>query len=169
MRTGLCLVAFAGLCSLATADPSLRSQIEAMNKSIVATFKHRDASAFRKATKGGTTADFKYSDDGGKPMNFDKMVAGMQQAFAMYKQITTAKTTILSVKEHGNTATAVEKHTMGGIVAGGDKKTHKMVFEGTSTETYRKVKGQWLMSSMSMKTDKMTMDGKPMPMGNATK
>lgn len=38
-----------------------------------------------------------------------------------------------------------------------------MAFQGTSNETFKKVNGKWLMASMDIKTDKMTMDGKPMP------
>jgi hypothetical protein len=45
---------------------------------------------------------------------------------------------------------------------GPDKKSHTMSFSGTSTNTYVKVKGKWLMSVMSWGKSTMMMDGKPM-------
>ncbi len=123
----------------------------------------KDIEGFKKIVKGGVTPDFKYSE-GGPSMGFDEMVAGMKQGFAMYSKITKTTTKLVSVKEKGNDGTAVEKHTMVGMMMGPDKKSHKVVFAGTSDETYKKVGKKWLMASMTMKTDKMTMDGKPMPM-----
>lgn len=164
MKASLVLLALAVIPATSLAGSSLKSQVEAMNKPIDAAFKKKDIAAFTRVVKGGMTPDFKYIDDGSKPMDYDHMVAGMKQAFAVYQKITKVETSVLSVKEKGNAGTAVERHTMEGLVAGPDKKPHKMVFVGTSTETFRKVHGMWLMASMSMKTDKMTMDGKPMSM-----
>ena len=44
-----------------------------MNKPIRSAMMKRDTGAFTKAVRGGVTSDFKYSDDAGKPMNFDSM------------------------------------------------------------------------------------------------
>lgn len=169
MKTGPCLLALAALVTIANADGSLRSQIESFDKPVADALKHKDIAAFAKLTKNAMTPDFKYSDDGSKPMDYKTMVAGMKQGLGMYSKITDSWAKVVSVKEHGSTATAVEKHYMAGLTTGRDKKPHKMAYEGTSIETFRKVHGVWKMSSMSMKTDKMTMDGKPVPMGNSTK
>jgi hypothetical protein len=169
MKAALFAVTLLATSSLALADASLKSQMKAMNKKIEATFLKKDIAGFAKVTKNGMTPDFKYSDEGGKPMGADMMIAGMKQGFSMYSKITTAKTTIVSVKEMGDSGRAVEKHMMGGITMGPDKKSHKMAYEGTSTETFKKVHGKWLMATMVMKTDKMTLDGKPAPMGGPGK
>ena len=110
------------------------------------------------------TPDFQYIDDGTKPQSFDGMIAGMRQGLSVYQKITRVVTAFVSVKENGKAGSAVERHILEGFVFGPDKKSHKLMFIGTSIETFRKIKGKWMMASMSMKTDKMTMDGKPMPM-----
>jgi hypothetical protein len=155
----LTLVALTGACYA----QSLKSQIKAMNKPIRAAMMKKDIDGFAKVVKGGITPDFKYSENG-QAMSFDQMLDGMKQGFAMYSKITKADTHLVKVSEKGAMGSAIEKHVMEGTGMGPDKKAHKMAFMGTSIETYKKVKGKWMMASMNMKTDKMTMDGKAMPM-----
>ena len=143
---------------------SLKSQIQAMNKPISKVMKKKDVEGFKKLVKGAVTPDFKYSEDG-RSMGFDEMVEGMKQGFAIYSTISKVDTKIVTVSQKGTAGTAVEKHMMEGTMMDPKtRKSHKVAFIGTSHETYKKVKGKWLMASMDMKTDKMTMDGKPMPM-----
>lgn len=168
MKTRFLAIALLSLPVLALADSSLKSQIQAMNKPICDAMMKLDIDAFNKAVKGGITPDFKYYDDNSPATDYKTMTAMMKQGFAMYAKMDYVKTDIVSVTEKGSTGTAIEKHSMVGMTKPGpDKKSHKIMFVGTSTETYKKVKGKWMMSSMAMKTDKMTMDGKPMPMGGA--
>ena len=150
---------------------SLKSQIRKVDGPICKAMMRKDIEGFKKIVKGATTPDFKYSE-GGPAMGFDDMIQGMKQGFAMYSKITKAETKLVSVKEKGTEGSSVEKHTMVGMMMGPDKKSHKVAFMGTSNSTYKKVNGKWLMASMNMKTDKMTMDGKPMaapPMGGQGK
>ena len=93
------------------------------------------------------------------------MVSGIRMGLSAYTKMTQVSMTVLSAKERGDKGSVVERQMMDGIVMGPDKKAHKMSYVGLSTETYRKVNGQWKMATMSVKTDKMTMDGKPVPMG----
>jgi len=165
MKAALLILALVTVPVASFAEASLKSQIAAMNKPVDAALKARDINAFTKAVTGGMTPDFKYIDDGTKPQSFEGMIAGMKQGLSVYKEITKVSTSVVSAKQKGNMGNAIERHVMEGVVFGPDKKPHKMVFLGTSTETFRKVKGKWMMASMSMKTDKMTMDGKPMSMG----
>lgn len=163
MKASAFIVLFAAVSAIGHAD-SLKSEIQKMNKPISNAMKKRDVAAFKKIVQGGVTSDFKYSEDG-RAQTFDEMVEGMKQGFAMYSTISRADTKIISVSEKGTSGTAVEKHTMAGtMIDPKSKKKHVVVFEGTSNETYKKLNGKWLMASMDMKTDKMTMDGKPMPM-----
>jgi hypothetical protein len=145
--------------SLAAHADSLRSQVEAGNKTIDAMMMNRDINGFVKAMKSSITKDFKYSERG-RASSFDQMVAGMRMGFVMMKKITVAQSKIGTLTEKGNTASGTTGHNMVGITSGQDHKTHKMVFAGTSVETYRKEKGKWLMSSMSWKVQTMTLDGK---------
>ncbi len=152
--------AILALCAVAGAD-ALRSQIDAMNKTMHTVMMNRDINAFIKAVKGGVTKDFKYSEQG-KAQTFDQMVAGMKGGFAMMTKVTAADSKVLSLTERGNSATCTTQHTMMGITMDPKHKAHKLGFTGTSVETYRKEKGKWLMSSMSWKSQQMTMDGKPL-------
>lgn len=168
MKARFLAIALFSLPVLALADGSLKSQIPAMNKPIVDAMMKLDIDAFNKAVKGGVTPDFKYYDDGSSAMNYKTMTMMMKQGFGMYAKMIAVGTQPISVVEKGNKGLVVQKHSMAGMTKpGADKKSHKIVFIGTSTETYKKVHGKWMMASMSMKTDLMTMDGKPMPMGGA--
>lgn len=164
MKIAACLFATLPGLALAHGPASLKAQIEAMNKPISAAMLQRDMTAFTKAVKPHITADFKYSE-GGKPMSFDGMVAGMRQGMGMYSKMLNVSTKLISTKESGSRATVLEKHMMAGFISGPDKKNHKMEYVGTSTETYRKVGDKWMLSSMTMKTDSMTVDGKPFNQG----
>lgn len=119
---------------------------------------HKDIDGFVKVVKGGTTEDFKYSENG-RDMTFDQMVDGMKQGFAMLSKVVSADSKLLTLEEHGDSATSTTRHSMLGITQDGK---HKMGFTGTSVETYRKENGKWLMASMAWKSEQMTMDGKPM-------
>lgn len=146
---------------------SLRTEINSMNHMIAKVMMKKDIEGFRKIVKGSITSDFTYTENG-QSMNFDKMVDGMKQGFASLSKVTAVSSSIVSLKQTTNSATATMKHSMSGIMIDEKKKSHKMVFTGTSVDTYRKVNGKWKMSSMNWKASKMMMDGKevPMPKGN---
>lgn len=167
MKTRLALLALVALPAIVLAgDTSLKSQIEALNRPVCAALLKKDVATFEKLLAPTVAKDFKYQEPGGKPMGFKEMVAGMKMGMAAYTKVTKASVKVIAVKQSGNTATAIEQHTMEGLMSGPDKKSHKMVFVGTSNETYKKVGGKWLLTNMTMKADKMTRDGKPMSMGN---
>jgi hypothetical protein len=149
------------LCS-AQAD-GLRTQIETSNKKIHAAMLKKDMDAFAKAMKPDVTPDFKYMEDG-RSMGFDQMVGLMKQSFTGFQKVTKAETKILSLKQTKTSATSVSDHAMAGIMPGPDGKPHTMTFTGTSTETYVKKGGKWLLSIMSWGKSKMLLDGKPMDM-----
>jgi hypothetical protein len=86
------------------------------------------------------------------------MLAGMQK-------VTRAEAKLLSLKEKGNAATAVSRHTMEGVMAGPDSKTMTTTFVGKSTDTYVKQGGKWKISKMVWTPEKMLVDGKPVNMG----
>jgi hypothetical protein len=165
MKVRLLALSLVGVSALSFAGNSLRSEIEAENRTINATMKNKDIAAFKKAVAGHIAPGFKYSEDGKNWMSFDQMVSTMGQGFSMYSKITKVESKVLWVKESGNSGSSSENDLMEGIMNGPDKRTHKAVFAGTATDTYKKINGKWMMATMIMKTTKMTMDGKPMPMG----
>lgn len=82
--------------------------------------------------------------------------------FDVMQKVTVADSSILSLHEKGEAATCTIKHLMVGKTMDPKHKAHTLGFSGVSVNTYRKEHGKWLMSSMSWKTQTMTMDGKPM-------
>jgi len=120
----------------------------------------KDVNGLEKAMKAGVTSNFVYIENGQK-QTFAEMMTNMKMGIGMMKKITVAKTKILSVKETGNKAVAMEEHTMVGTMVGPDKKTHTSGFTGVAEETYVKEGGKWKMAKMVWKSQKMTMDGKP--------
>ena len=131
-----------------------------MNHKVDAALMKRDYNAFEKITRPGVTSDFKYTE-AGKTENYDEMLANMKQGMTMMKKVNVAKSSIVKLAIHGKTATCDTKHHMLATMGGQDSKQHKMSFDGVSTETYRKEKGQWKLASMVWGKQKMTMDGKP--------
>jgi len=145
--------------SLVRAD-NLRSMIQNMNRKVCHAMMKKDMAAFEKCTRGGVTSDFKYSENG-QAEDYDSMLAHMKQGLTMMKTISTVNTKLVKLTQEGNSATATTRHHMVGIIAGPDKKNHKMVFDGISTDGYRKEDGKWKLASMTWGDQKMTMDGKP--------
>lgn len=154
---------FALLCAFGFAHADdLRSQLDASNKAITSAMKKKDAAALTKAMKDGVTADFKYTE-AGKSQTFAQMLENMKMGLAMIDKITVCEAKILTLKQKGNTATGTVEHKMVGTVKGPDKKVHSMSFTGVSANTFVKQGNKWKMASMTWKSQKQTMDGKPAP------
>ena len=160
MKSPILLIFAFGVVATAAASESLRSTIESANKKIVANMLKRDFAGLEKVMKSSMTPDFKYIEEG-RTMSFQDMFSMLKQGMGQYTKMVETKSILLTLKEKGITATSTSRHTQAGMMPGPDQKDHKMVFVGISTDTYKKVKGKWLMSSMSMKTESMTLDGKP--------
>lgn len=134
---------------------TLRAQIEAMNRKMDGIMMKRDANAFLRAVKPGVTKDFKYTEQG-RTSNFDQMFAGVKMGFAGTKSMKSCTSRMVSLVEKGNTAISTTYHQMEGTSQGNGTKPMPFKFSGTSVETYKKVGGKWLMSSMSWKSQKMS-------------
>lgn len=143
---------------------SLKAEVESINKLTTESMRKTNIALFEKALKGRVTPDFKYSEDGGKPIDYKMMVAQMKQGFSMYAKVVKVTAKTVKVTETGSQGQSVQKHLFDGYIKSKDKKPHRMVFSGVSEQTYRKVKGKWMLASMNMKTERMTLDGKPMSM-----
>lgn len=145
---------------------SLKSQIESHHKKIGAAMMKKDTEEVGKLFKSGFTKDFKYFETAkSQPHGADQMINSMKMGLGAMKKMKAANSKILSLKENGNKATVSTQHTMVGTMDMGDNKEHVMSFTGVSDDVYVKVNGKWLMSKMTWKSQKMTMDGKPMPTG----
>lgn len=153
---------FCGLAALSFAG-SLKTEIEAMNAKVTQALMKKDLTTFEKVVRGGVTKDFKHIENG-QTQSFDEMLVGMKQGMAMCKKMKQCTAKLVSLKESGNTALAITRHSMTAIIVGEDKKDHVMAFTGDSRDTYRKVGGKWKLASMEWTNMKTTMDGKPFDM-----
>jgi hypothetical protein len=155
------VLALLAVLTAAHAD-GLRAQIEASNKIITTAMKKKDFATLAKEMKAGSTADFKYTENG-QTQNLDQMLQGMKGGLSMMNKLTVCTSKLITLKQKGNTATGTSQHTMVGTVKGNDKKTHTMSFTGIAEDTYVKEGGKWKMASMTWKSQKQTLDGKPVP------
>jgi len=147
----------------ANAADTLKAQIEASNKPIHQAMLKKDFPTLEKLFKATCTPDFKYVENAKTPpQNLAQMMQNMKMGITSMKKMTKVDSKVLSCTEKGSTGMSKSMHVMEGMVAGPDKKDHKMSFSGVASETYVKVKGKWMMSKMSWDSQKMTMDGKPM-------
>jgi hypothetical protein len=163
MKLSAVSLAFASLCCICSAD-SFHDQLKSMNADVEKALLAKDINAFDKAMKPHVAANFKYIEDG-RESNYQTMVAGMRAGVGAMSKVTVAAVKVLSVKVKGGTARVTGEHKLLGTMAGPDKKQHAMAYSGLSTEQYQLTSGKWLLVTMSMKTAKMTMDGKPMAAG----
>ena len=162
MRRLALVLAILALCAIAGAD-ALRSQIDATTAAVHAAIMNRDIDAYAKAVKDCVTKDFKCTEKG-KTGSIDLLVAEMKQVFDAIPQTTSEEAILLSLVKKSYSATGTTEHKIKGVSTDENGDTHKVAFYGTSVETYRKVKGKWLVSKIAWRTRQMTMDGKPMDM-----
>jgi len=160
MKPATLAIALLATVSMSFAS-GLRAQVEAANKQMTTAMKKKDLATVAKLMKEGCTSDFKYME-AGNTQTIDQMIGNMKMGLGSMSKITVCTTKMLRLKQSGNNASGTMQHVMAGTTKGADKKTHKMVFSGVSSNTYRLEGGKWKMSSMEWKKMSQTMDGKPM-------
>lgn len=97
----------------------------------------------------------------GQKMNTEQAKASMKQWFGMMKDLH-AKMTVTSVMSKANMAMVTDSfHMSGHMMNPKTKKWSKYVDSGMETATWVRMGGKWMMKSLTMKGEKMTMDGKP--------
>lgn len=163
MKWTILALTLVGVVSAASAQ-SLRAQTEKFDKLVSACMKKKDFKALAEIMRAGVTPHFTYVENG-RTENFDAMFQGMKRGLSAMKRLTVCEAKTLEIKDRGDHATGITRHTMAGTTIGPDKKPHKLNFVGISTDTYVNVGGEWKMAKMVMKTTTMTMDGKPMNPG----
>jgi hypothetical protein len=160
MKRYILVFAIFALCAISGAADALRTQIDARTKAIHAAVMKRDLVAYGKAIRAGVTKDFKCIQSG-KTVSFDNMVASMSGIIAPATKMSSEEAILLSLVIRGDTATGTTEHKIKGISTDPEGVNHKIAFYGTSVETYRKVKGKWLLSKLTWRTRQMTVAGKP--------
>jgi len=114
-----------------------------------------------------TTPDFTMTMMG-QTENKSQCRTHMNQMFGMMKNFD-AKFTVTNVAGDANKAHVTCKFMFSGTTKP-DPKSHKpgkMTNSGIENSDWVKVKGKWMMKNVVMTDVKVTMNGKPMPMGTA--
>ncbi len=154
------------LCSsLVMADEAAtltKNMQEGMNKYCAAAMKG-DHASMHKLILSNFAPNCKFVGVDGKTMSLKEWMAAMDMNMKSMKSITKMKMTVGNVKVMGNKATAKETFMMEGTMPNmkDPKKTSKMMVMGTSTSTYEKMGGKWMVVLSKDTSQKMTIDGKP--------
>ncbi|MHB8635498.1 MAG: hypothetical protein ACYC96_03385 [Fimbriimonadaceae bacterium] len=147
--------------SASTFADSLRATATRMGKLASAALAHKDFKAFDIAVRPCVTPGFRFTEMG-HSMNFDRMVAEIKAGLSSLPNVSSSTSKILSCAEHGKTGTTTTTHRIVATMVGPDKKHHKLVSIGKSTDSWVKVGGVWKMSVMAWGAQTMTVDGKRM-------
>ena len=154
----LSLVAVAGL-----SHADLRSEITAAREKVQNAAKAKDVKGAEAALRASSTSDFKYVQ-GKQTMDFKTFAENFTASIKMMEKVTSSSSKIVSLKEHGNTATGEIELKMTGVMKEPGKKSQTMDWTGAFTEEYRKVGGKWKTAKMIAGKQKFLVDGKPMKM-----
>jgi ketosteroid isomerase-like protein len=106
------------------------------------------------------TKDFTYTE-AGKTMTGSQVSAQMKQQFQMLKGPVKCKMTVVSCKITGKTADVNSTAYSEMQISGQDGKAHTVVTSSKSKDVVVKTGSGWLMKSVNIQSNKMTMDGKP--------
>lgn len=129
---------------------------------ITALYKKLEKAIVAKDIKGvmaTSTKDFSYTENG-KTITGEAMSAQMQQQFTMMSGTPKAKFSIISIDVKGKSATVVSTDVTEMSMALQDGKAHKIVASGKSKDLLVKTKDGWLMKTVTVLSNKMTLDGK---------
>jgi hypothetical protein len=101
----------------------------------------------------------------GKSIGRKEALVNMRQFFGMMKTLN-AKFTVLKATQKGSDIVTTVNYTFSGLMTDPQaKKDHKMVNTGTARYTWAQTKKGLMMKRLENLSEKMTMDGKPMPSG----
>lgn len=143
--------------AFAQSEAEFKKNCTRMCAEVVKAFNSKSIAWFQ----NNSTSDFVYIDAKGTKSPKKDALAGMGQMFQMAKSVKAtikcgAMTWKNGVGTHANTMTSTI------VMVGPDKKPHTMVQVVESVDTYKKVKGKWMITQVKeTKPAKTTMDGKP--------
>jgi hypothetical protein len=158
--------AMVGLSYLAHADMSLKTQMETLNIPIRAALLKSDVSGYKRILLSRVAPNFVYTE-GDTTMNFAQMVGRIRWTYSGYTKVESLSLQLISAKEQGTNGIVEQRLTRQAITNGPDNKPHKLKSVEAITAHCRKVQGYWQFTAMSMTTEKISQDGKPMPIGGA--
>ena len=158
---GVCLVGFRG----DQASSDLQRRVNAEMAKYVAALKKKDAKTCEAILRANFAPDYKATDLKGKVTGLDDMISQEKMHMAMIKNVQSATLKVSNVKINGDRATSKGHFVMNATV--GDQKnagaTHKLHVSSSWDANFRKKSGKWWVQSDKTTSEKVTMDGKPLP------
>jgi len=154
MRAAAAMLCLVAICSIARADDA---------KEIAALYAKVDKAMVGKDVKGIMSAGvqgFTYTE-AGRTMTGDQIIAQMQQEFQVTVGKPVSKTTIVTCKIKGTTASVTTTGYAELSMNLPDGKVHKMTSVTKTSDTLVKTAKGWFVKNINVTSNKLTLDGKP--------
>ena len=111
-----------------------------------------------------STPNFKQKTLQGQTLTFQQLTMGFSQTFKNLKSPSVTYK-ILTFKSDGSTAIAEVYWSIFGSTKDTKGKMHKLELSDSEQDTFRKIKGHWLESTVIEHKDVQKIDGKVVPLG----
>ncbi len=155
------MIATIALAATVLATPNNdRPDIEALCKKIATATATRNW----KMLANLSTPDFKQKTLQGQTLTFKQLTKGFDQALTSMKNPSVTYK-ILTFKSDGKTVIAEVYWSVFGTQTDMKGKPHKVELSDSEQDTFRKVKGRWLESTVIEHKDVQKVDGKTVPTG----
>jgi len=154
------LASIALATSLLTSPNNDRPAIEALCKQIA----KATASRNWKTLASLSAPNFKQKTLQGQTLTFQQLTTGFDATFKNFKN-TNVTYKILTFKSDGSTAIAEVYWSIFGDQKDRMGKTHKIELSDSEQDTFRKIKGHWVESTVIEHKDVQKIDGKTIPTG----
>jgi len=106
------------------------------------------------------TSDLTFVDRG-KVLSGNQIARHMQQRFRLMQGSPQCRIQVLSLSIKGKSASVLTSDYTSAEVPGSTGRVHKVIAMGKSRDEVVKTKRGWLLKSVYVLTDNMTMDGRP--------
>ncbi len=148
------LICIAASSGISRADD--RSEIQALYYKVGRAMSSRDAVGVMACG----TADMVYIERG-KSLYGDQISRRMEQRFRLMRGSPRCRVRVLSLTVKGKSASALTSNFTEAEVSGSGVSVHRVIANSTSRDQLVKTKRGWLMKSVFVLSDTMTLDGKP--------
>lgn len=166
MRTGLCafglsFVVLLGTGSIARADA--KAEITKHYSMYTKYAMSKNFAGLQKFMDSKAAPDFNYTFMSGRKAGRAQMSAMLKQQLSMVSGFTKFNFKVAKFEQKGDTATATVVTDSAFTMKDETGKPHAFTSNSTTVDTWKKIKGQWLLAKIVTKAEKNTMNGKVVP------
>ncbi|MDX2064963.1 MAG: nuclear transport factor 2 family protein [Fimbriimonadaceae bacterium] len=161
LSLGLPLIVLAGFATVAHA--SAKSEITGHYAMYTKYAMSKNFAGLQKFLDTKAAPDFNYTFMSGRKAGRAQMSAMLKQQLSIVSGFTKFAVKVTKFEEKGDTAIATVVTDSAFIMKDEAGKPHPFTSKSTTVDTWRKIKGKWMMAKIVTKSEKNTMDGKPVP------